>query len=166
MINVSSAGVITGTATVKNLTLKKGATTRCQLDAYGNSCLTVQGDLKHDGDTILVVIPTTRQLEVGSEIAVYKVNGSHTGSFIVKVDDGGVGYEFDSSTLLTDGKLRVSSIVNHIDAVIADNDLVDVYTVGGTCLFTRKPYAEARASLRRGTYVVIHGNLSHKIVIR
>ncbi len=166
MINVNSAGVITGTATVKNLTLKKGATTRCQLDAYGNSCLTVQGNLKHDGDTILVVIPTTRQLEVGSEIAVYKVNGSHTGSFIVKVDDGGVGYEFDSSTLLTDGKLRVSSIANHIDAVIADNDLVDVYTVGGTCLFTRKPYAEARASLRRGTYVVIHGNLSHKIVIR
>ncbi len=166
MINVSSAGVITGTATVKNLTLKKGATTRCQLDAYGNSCLTVQGDLKHDGDTILVVIPTTRQLGVGSEIAVYKVNGSHTGSFIVKVDDGGVGYEFDSSTLLTDGKLRVSSIANHIDAVIADNDLVDVYTVGGTCLFTRKPYAEARASLHRGTYVVIHGNLSHKIVIR
>ncbi len=165
-INVNSTGVITGTASVQNLTLKKGATTLCQLNAYGNSCLTVKGNLKHDGDTILVVIPTTRQLEVGSEITVYKVNGTHTGNFIVKVDDGGVGYEFDSSTLLTDGNLRVTAIVNNIDVVFADNDLVDIHTVGGTCLFTRKPYAAARASLRRGTYIVVRGNVSRKIIIR
>lgn len=166
IINVNSGGVITGTATVQNLTMKKGSTTLCQLNSYGNSCLTVKGNLKHDGDTILVAIPTTRQLEVGSEITVYKVSGSHTGNFIVKVDDGGVGYEFDSSTLLTDGKLRVTAIVNSIGSVIADNDLVDVYTLSGTCLFTRKPYAAARASLRRGTYIVVRGNISRKVVVK
>ena len=165
LVSVASSAVITGTATLQNLTLKKGATTLCQLNSYGNSCLTVKGYLKHDGDTILVVIPTTRQLPIGSEITVFNVSGSHTGNFIVKVDDGGVGYELDSSTLLTDGKLRVTAIINAIDAIIADDDLVDIYTISGICLHAHKPYAAARASLRPGTYIVVSGNKSRKIRI-
>ncbi|MBO4851332.1 MAG: cellulosome protein [Prevotella sp.] len=165
LISVASTGVVTGTATVQNLTLKKGATTLCQLNAYGNSCLTVKGNLRHDGDTILVVVPTTRQLQVGDEITVFKVTGSHTGSFIVKVDDGGVGYEFDSSTMLDDGKLRVTAIASTVDAIIAADDLVDIYTTNGICLHTRKPFAAARATLSPGTYIVVHGNASKKIRI-
>ena len=165
-VNVNSTGVITGTATLQNLTLKKGATARCQLNANGNTCLTVKGNLKHDGDTILVVVPATRQLQVGDEITVFKVSGSHTGQFIVKVDDGGVGYEFDSSTLLADGKLRVSAITDAVGTVIAPDELVDVYTTGGVCLSVRKPYAAARASLRPGTYIVVRGKTSSKIRVK
>ena len=164
-VTVAATGVITGTGTLQNLTMKNGATTLCQLSAYSNSCLTVKGNLRHDGDTILVVVPTTRQLLVGSEITVFKVSGSHTGNFIVKVDDSGVGYEFDSSTLLIDGKLRVSAITNGIGTAIAPDALVDIYTLSGIRLHTRKPFAAARASLRPGTYIVVYGNISRKIRI-
>ena len=162
-ITVNATGTITGTATVQNLSLKKGATTLCQLNSYSNTCLTVKGNLKHDGDTILVSIPATRQLQIGNEITVFQVSGTHTGSYIVKVDDGGKGYEFDSSTLLADGKLRVTGMANAIDTIIADDDLVDIYTTSGICLFSRKPYTAARASLTPGTYIVVHGKVSRKI---
>ncbi|MBR6981063.1 MAG: hypothetical protein IKH88_14685, partial [Prevotella sp.] len=95
----------------------------------------------------------------------FKVSGSHTGNFIVKVDDSGVGYEFDSSTLLIDGKLRVSAITNGIGTAIAPDALVDIYTLSGIRLHTRKPFAAARASLRPGTYIVVYGNISRKIRI-
>ncbi len=164
-ITVSATAVITGTATVQNLTLRKGATTICQLGSSGNTCLTVKGTLRHDGDTILVVVPTTRQLQIGDEITVFKASGTHTGNFIVKVDDGGAGYEFDGSTLLDDGKLRVAAITNAVDAVIAADDLVDVYTTSGICLFLRQPYAAVRTSLSPGIYVILRGNVSRKIRI-
>ena len=136
LITVASKSTITGTAALQNLTLKQGATTLCQLKASGNTCLTVKGNLKHDGDTILVAVPTTRKLQVGDEITVYKVSGTHSGNFIVKVDDGGAGYEFDTSTLLTDGKLRVSRKVLKGDAngdgevTRADVDAVVNYILG------------------------------------
>ena len=164
-ITVASKGIITGTAAVQNLTLKQSATTLCLLKASGNTCLTVLGNLKHDGDTILVSVPVTRKLQVGDEITVYKVSGTHSGDFIVKVDDGGVGYQFDSSTLLTDGKLRVAAIASGIHVVIAPEALVDVYTVGGICLYTQMPYAAVRGLLRSGTYVVKGDNTSQIIRI-
>ena len=54
----------------------------------------------------------------------------------MKVDDGGAGYEFDTSTLLTDGKLRVSRKVLKGDAngdgevTRADVDAVVNYILG------------------------------------
>ena len=129
-ITVASKAKITGTAAVQNLTLNKGATTLCQLKTSGNTRLTVKGNLKHNGDTILVVIPTTRKLQVGDEITVYNVSGTHTGTFIVKVDDGGVGYEFDSSTLLTDGKLRVTTITG-INGIVSDSSHDTMYDLLG-----------------------------------
>ena len=165
LVTVAAKGVITGTATVQNLTLKQGGTTLCQLKASGNTCLIVKGSLKHEGDTILVVIPNTRHLQVGDEITVYKVSGTHSGNFIVKVDDGGVGYELDASTLLTDGKLRVTAIASGINAVISPETLVDVYTVGGILLHTQMPYTAVRGLLRSGTYVVRGGKTSQIIRI-
>ncbi len=112
-----------------------------------------------------MAVPASRRLKVGDEITVYNVSGTHTGSFVVKVDDGGAGYEFDSSTLLTDGKLRVTAVADGVSQLIADDALVDIYTTGGLILCKNKPYAEARASLRPGTYIVTHGNSSSKIRI-
>ena len=103
---------------------------------------------------------------MGDEITVYKVSGQHTGTFVVKVDDGGAGYEFDTSTLLTDGKLRVTAITDALSAPIASNSLVDVYTTDGICLFLRRPYSEVRSTLRPGTYVLVFGNTSRKIIVK
>jgi hypothetical protein len=79
------------------------------------------------------------------------------------VDDGGAGYEFDCSTLLTDGKLRVRGTANGMNAVMDGNSLVDVYTTDGVCLLVRKPYAEVRSLLQPGVYVLVSGNTSRKV---
>ena len=163
-ITVANNATITGTASVQNLTLSKGATTLCQLKSSGNTCLTVKGNLRHSGDTILVVVPTTRHLEIGDEITVYNVSGSHSGSFVVKVDDGGKGYEFDASTLLTDGKLRVSAITD-IHQPIASDALVYIYTTDGILLHRNITLAEARKILRPATYIIVQGKNTQKIRI-
>ena len=59
----------------------------------------------------------------------------------------------------------MASIADGINTVISDDDLVDIYTLGGICLYTQKPFADARAALRPGTYVVVCGNISHKVKI-
>ena len=165
LITVSANGIITGTATVQNLTMKEKAVTLCQLKSSGNTRLTVKGDLQHNGDTILVVVPTSRKLNVGDEITVYNVSGTHTGTFFVQVDDGGMGYVFDSSTLLTDGKLRVTSITKIQATAISADDVVDIYNSNGICLCKQKQYAEALATLHPGTYVVVRGRETFKITI-
>ena len=165
LITVSANGIITGTATVQNLTMKEKAVTLCQLKSSGNTRLTVKGDLQHNGDTILVVVPTSRKLNVGDEITIYNVSGTHTGTFFVKVDDGGMGYVFDSSTLLTDGKLRVTSITKIQATAISADDVVDIYNSNGICLCKQKQYAEALATLHPGTYVVVRGRETFKITI-
>ena len=165
LITVSANGIITGTATVQNLTMKEKAVTLCQLKSSGNTHLTVKGNLQHNGDTILVVVPTSRKLNVGDEITIYNVSGTHTGTFFVKVDDGGMGYVFDSSTLLTDGKLRVTSITKIQATAISADDVVDIYNSNGICLCKQKQYAEALATLHPGTYVVVRGRETFKITI-
>jgi hypothetical protein len=165
LITVSANGIITGTATVQNLTMKEKAITLCQLKSSGNTRLTVKGDLQHNGDTILVVVPTSRKLNVGDEITVYNVSGTHTGTFFVQVDDGGMGYVFDSSTLLTDGKLRVTSITKIQATAISADDVVDIYNSNGICLCKQKQYAEALSTLHPGTYVVVRGRETFKLTI-
>ena len=166
LITVAPKGTITGTATMQNLTLKGGATTLCQLKASGNTCLTVKGELKHDGDTILIAVPSTRKLQVGDEIKVYSVSGKHTGSYIIKVDDGGVGYVFDDTTLLVDGKLRVADITNGMDTIISPEALVDIYTMSGIRVVFQQPYAKVRELLTSGTYIMVKDHTSQKIIIK
>jgi len=113
-VTVNSGGTIaggilsiTGTLRLKgNLTLNAGSTVFCRLSALGNSIINVEGNVKHNGDTILVYIPATRTLQEGDEITVFN-GGTHTGNFFVKVESDGLPYVFDASTLLVDGKLRV-----------------------------------------------------------
>ena len=164
LITVAAGGTITGTAAVQNLTLSQGATVLCQLSASGNTRLTVKGTLKHSGDTILVAVPATRTLYVGDELTVFSVSGTHSGEFVVKVDDGGRGYVLDASTLLDDGKLRVSAVGDGITSVPADDALVDVYTLGGTKLCSQQPYRLVCSQLPRGTYIVVHEENARTVV--
>ncbi len=155
LIAVRKGGTITGSATVQNLTLQQGAITRCQLGASSNTCLNVKGQLQHSGDTILVVVPATRNLKVGDEITVYNVTGTHRGTFFVKCEaEDGTDYELDASTLLTDGKLRVAAIATGIGAPIADDTPVSVYSTDGMLLRSHVPFGRALNDLPAGTYIV------------
>ena len=164
LLTVANGGTLAGTATLQNLTLQKGATLLCQLTASGNSRMTVKGNVRHNGDTILVRIPANRSLAVGDEITVLNVAGTHTGDFIVRVESEGKDYEFDDSTLLADGKLRVKAVTDGIGLVLADDTVVDVYTADGILLYKQKSYGEAQHLLPRGTYVVVQGGSSRKII--
>lgn len=163
---VQNGGTITGgleqstTGSLRingNLTLQAGATVKVRLGkASGNTTIAAKAAIKHNGDTILVSIPAGRTLDVGDELTVFSTGfSSATGNFLVKCEaEDGATYEFDSSTLLTDGKLRVSSVVSGIAAIPAADDLVDVYATDGTKLRTAVPFRQALDGLHPGIYIV------------
>ena len=171
-VTVNDGGTVTGginnnvgTLRLKgSMTLNKGAIVRCTLSATSNTKFTVQGNVKHAGDTILVVVPASRRLSVGDELEIFNVAGAHTGTFVVKVESEGMGYEFDDSLLLTDGKLRVKAVTDGVDAVMAPDAVVDVFTLHGVRLYTQQPYGKIFPQLPRGTYIVTQGNRSQKII--
>lgn len=118
LITVAKGGTLTGTATVQNVTMKQGATILCMLTASSNSRLTVKGNLTHSGDTLLVRIPSTRKLKEGDELTVFNVQGTHKGDVTVKTEaEDGTAYEFDTTNLLTDGIIRVKSVVTGIELI-------------------------------------------------
>ena len=119
LITVANGGTLTGTATVQNVTLRQGATFLCTLTASSNSRLTVKGNLTHAGDTLLVRIPSNRKLKEGDELTVFKVEGTHKGDVVVKAEaEDGTIYEFDTTSLLTDGIIRVKSVITGIESIL------------------------------------------------
>ena len=117
LITVAKGGTLTGTATVQNVTMKQGATYLCTLTATSNSRLTVKGNLTHAEDTLLVHIPSNRKLKEGDELTIFNVQGTHKGDVIVKTETpGGTAYEFDTTSLLTDGIIRVKSVATRIES--------------------------------------------------
>lgn len=160
-VSVSDGGVVTGSVlsavgTLRiggNLTLSSGSTVLCRLSETGNSKLSVTGNIRHDGDTILVRVPATRTLSVNDEITVF-TSGTQSGTFVVKVESEGAVYELDASTLLTDGKLRVTGVTSGLAPVLTDNMPVDVYSIDGVKVRSAVPYGEALRGLSSGIYMV------------
>lgn len=161
-VTVNKGGIVTGginstVGTLRmggNLTLSNGSIVLCQLSATSNSKLNVSGNIRHNGDTILVRVPANRTLSIGDEITVFTA-GTQTGEFTVKVESEGENtYEMDASTLLTDGKLRVVAITTRIPMVLTDESPVDVYSADGVKIRTAVPYGEALRGLSRGIYLV------------
>ena len=76
--------------------------------------------------------------------------------------DNGQNYEFDATTLNSDGTLRVTAVADGICTVPADDAIVDVYTINGLRILSAVPYGQALRSLPAGVYVV--GN--RKVVVR
>ena len=146
LITIAKGGTLTGSATVQNVTMKAGATYLCTLNYSSNSRLTVTGNLTHNGDTLLVSIPSTRKLKEGDELTVFNVQGTHKGDVIVKAEaaDGAI-YEFDTTSLLTDGVIRVKSVVTGIREVISEGEVSDkfVFDISGRHVQT----------LKRGVYI-------------
>ena len=124
--------MLSGTATVQNVTMKTGATYLCTLTASTNSRLNVKSNLTHNSDTLLVSIPSYRKLKEGDELTVFVVSGKHTGNVILKTEalDGTV-YKFDNSSLLTDGIIRVKSVATGIRAVKSEEITTAIYDLQG-----------------------------------
>ena len=160
-VTVANGGTVTGgilgnVGTLRiagNLTLNKGATVLCQLSATGCSRLSVSGIIRHNGDTILVRIPSTRTLQEGDEITVFS-SGSQSGNFILKVEAEGVTYKLDDSTLLSDGKLRVVGVTSGLQRFSKDNDAVNVYLPNGVKVRTDVPAQDALRGMQPSIYIV------------
>jgi len=155
LITVAKGAMLSGTATVQQVTMQTGSTFLCVLTATSNSQLTVKGNLTHNGDTLQVYIPSTRKLKEGEELTVFHVTGKHTGDVIIKaITDDGTVYDFDASQLLTDGKLVVTGVASGISTVLATDTPVDVYSTEGTKLRSAIPYGQALDGLPAGVYIV------------
>ncbi len=155
LVTVDKGATLTGTATVQNVVMRSGATFLCTLTASSNSRLTAKGNLTHNGDTLLVRIPVGRQLKEGDELTIFNVQGSHTGNVFVKVEaDDGSAYEFDTSSLLTAGIIRVMSVATAFAPVTSTDAAVSVYSVDGVLLRSGVPYSRALEGLPSGTYIV------------
>ena len=148
-----------------SLNLQAGSTVKVRLGANaGNTTIAAKGTIRHAGDTILVSIPEGRTLNVGDEITVFATGfTSATGSFVVKCEAAdGSTYEFNSSTLHDDGKLRVAKATNGLQAMPGPATLVDVYTVGGVKVRTAVPFGSALQGLPTGIYIAGGVKLSVK----
>lgn len=163
LITAAKGGTLTGTATVQNVTMNTGSTFLCMLTNTSNSRLTVKENLTHNGDTLLVHIPSTRKLQEGDELAVFKVEGTHTGNVIIKVEaEDGTDYEFDTSDLLTDGVIRVASVVTGLTPPINNIDAtVSVYSIDGALLRSNVPYKQAFNGLPYGIYIINGKKISY-----
>lgn len=159
---VNKGGVITGgilTAVGKirlagNLTMAAGSTLLCRLSAGANSQVNVSGNITHNGDTILVSIAAERTLNVGDEIQVLTA-ASQSGNFILKVESEGAQYDFDTSTLLSDGKIRVTEVRTGISTInIKDDGDYTAYTLSGHLLFSGRHNGAKAKALKPGIYII------------
>ncbi|MBP5425007.1 MAG: cellulosome protein [Prevotella sp.] len=156
--------IATGTLRMSSLTLQRGATVRCLLTAASNSKFKVTGRITHSGDTLLIVVPPQRTLSIGDEIEVFPTGfTSATGDVIVKCQSEGIAYTFDTSSLNTDGKVRVTAVADGLNDVIFDDSLVDVYTIEGAKVQTQVQKEHALEGLPQGIYILQTPHLRQKV---
>lgn len=168
LITVAKGATLTGTATVQSLTMQQGSTFLCTLTANSNSKLTVKGNLTHNGDTLLVRVPATRKLKTGDELTVFNVTGPHKGDVIVKVE-ADTDYQFDTSLLLSEGKMVVTAVSTGIEDISGEETIVDVYTTDGALLRKNAVRTHALDGLPAGIFVIgkkINGRFVYEKVSR
>lgn len=137
------------------LTTQEGSRIICKLSDTSNDKFRVTGRITHSGDTLIIQIPATRQLAVGDELTIFTDFTQATGTPVVKcVSEDGNDYDFDLSTLNTDGKIRVTNIAAVIHGVYAGGTLADVYTAEGIKVRSRVERGKALDGLPYGLYVV------------
>ncbi|MBR6604824.1 MAG: hypothetical protein IKK92_02985, partial [Prevotella sp.] len=157
---------VPGVMRMKSLKLNQGANIRCVLSGTGsNSRFNVVENIEHNGDTLTIVVPANRKLSEGEELTIFPTGfTSATGNVIIKCDsEADINYKFDTSTLNTDGKIRVTSVVSNIQPTYSSNALVNVYSIDGKILFLQEPLQNAINKLGKGIYIISDGNKRTKI---
>ena len=152
----------TGTGVLRlsgNLVMSEGASMRCLLgNSTGNAQLNVKGKITHNADTLVIVVPAGRKLNVGDEIQVFTAGfSSASGEVIVRSECEDCSYEFDSSQLNSEGKVTVMSTVSGIQTLQGTDTKVDVYSLDGQLLRSKMSQREALEGLPAGVYVLGNG---------
>jgi hypothetical protein len=142
-----------------NLVMSEGASLRCLLgNSTGNTQLNVKGKITHNADTLVIVVPAGRQLNVDDEIQVFTAGfSSASGEVIVRSECESAIYEFDSSLLNSEGKVTVKSVDTGIQALRNTDAWVDVYSLNGQLLRSRVSQHQALEGLPAGVYVLSNG---------
>lgn len=104
-----------------------------------------------NGAVLRPMIEEGTVLGIGDEIQLFCTTdvAGISGNYVID----GNGYEWDDSTLLTDGKLKVKTISTGISSITVDS-LVDVYTLDGVLLKHQVKYGDAKKQLVSGLYIV------------
>lgn len=160
---VINAGYNGGYGVLKALnkvTLAQGGTLRVDVGKNSNGTLKndkyqFNGAIAHSGDTILINIEDDVTLAVGNTITVFSGTGTQSGSYIIKTVSATQTITWDDSQLFSDGILKVADIAAGInDVTIADEAMVDVYSVDGIRLLNDVRYGDAQRNLAPGIYVI------------
>lgn len=190
LITVASGGTLQGTGMATAVTATKGGTVTGGVNGNvgvlrlsgalrmnsgsrllvklgktsGNDRFTVKGSIIHTKDTIVLSIPEGRVLKEGDELLLFTSGfASATGTPLIKAEaaDGSV-YEFDLSTLNTDGKIRVTTAITGIESLLNGNRQLSVYSLDGVMLRGNVAASDALASLPSGIYVVTYRTANGK----
>ncbi len=143
-----------------NVTLRDGATMVIKLGVTSTGSVTndkfmIAGKTTHSGDTILVKVDEELVLAAGDEFTVFEGDGERTGTYVLKTESPGKSVVWDDSALLSGGILKVASVETGIhNAVVSDDDIVDVYTAGGVLIHNDIRRSEAMETLAPGIYVI------------
>lgn len=158
---VIAAGSETVYGTMKStgaVTLAEGSTIEVKVGVNSlsngtNDKYKFQGNVSHNGDTILVKVNPERILQAGEKIEVFTGEGAQSGSFIIKTESPGQQIEWDDTALLSEGILLVAS-TDGIGGISVDGSKVDVYSVDGVKLRSGVAADGALDGLAPGVYIV------------
>lgn len=145
--------------TTGNLIMRQGSMMKFKVgvNASGvdtNDKLKVGGRLTHSNDTVLISVSPERTLNVGDQIQLFYGDILQSGTYLLKTEAGGLNIAWDESKFLSDGILTVESVTGIAHTPVADDTLVDVYTVDGVRLLDNVTYHKAMTILKRGVYIV------------
>lgn len=160
---VNKGGVVTGglngnvgTLKAKGLmSLNQGSTLQVKIGKSSNDKFKMNGSIKHNNDTILIVVDEARTLKAGDVIEVFIGEGTQSGTYVLKTISPAQDITWDDSEFLTTGALKVASAeTSGISGVVSDDTEVNVYTTDGMLIRSKVKYGEALEGLQRGVYLI------------
>ncbi len=138
-----------------NLILNAGGTIQVKIGPSSNDKFKIKGSIKHNGDTLLIVVDAARTLKAGDQIAIFNGTGTQAGTYILKTVSPGQNITWDESEFLTTGILKVASAeTSDISGVVSADTEVNVYTTDGMLIRSKVKYGEALEGLQRGVYLI------------
>jgi autotransporter-associated beta strand protein len=153
-----SAGYNGNVGTLKangNVILNDGGTIQVKIGASSNDKFKIKGSIKHNGDTLLIVVDEARTLKAGDKITIFDGAGTQSGTYVLKTISPAQDITWDDSELLTTGVLKVASAeTSGISGVITDDTEVNVYTTDGMLIRSKVKYGKALEGLQRGVYLI------------
>ncbi len=138
-VAVSSSSTYGTLRVAGNMTLEKGSTLQVRMAKSSSGTVSFDkynaaGTISHNEDTLLISVDPSIILSVGDAFKIFTGDGTQIGTYVIKTDAAGRKVVWDTSTMFTDGTIRVAAVNDDtaINGVIADDNKRHKYvTVGG-----------------------------------